>query len=278
MHPIPSPRSTSDAPAFDLTTPLRAPEVRNPRVPRLAPESSPTRSSAGCSTAARRSRTSSPAADSGVVSSSATTRSLTGSPSPFIRATVSRTPAASHISNGPSSQLKPAFMARSIETASPATSPIRSAAKFHSEDRNGHRNFAALSFAGSLASSSFSRSFSVAAFLAISSAGSAGLPAGRYSNVDTSSTRRASLPSAPLALLVEALSGLVAQPAALHHLLQHFGKSAVRSTLRKIRRHMRQNVDAHHIRQRNVPVRGQPIADPVSASTSSIVSPCSSIS
>ena len=60
--------------------------------------------------------------------SRASTRGLTGSPSAFMRLTVEATPAASHISNGPSSQLKPARMARSMEAASPATSPMRSAA------------------------------------------------------------------------------------------------------------------------------------------------------
>ena len=50
-----------------------------------------------------------------------------------MRATVSATPAASHISKGPSSQLKPARMAASMEGASSATSPMRSAAKFQSE-------------------------------------------------------------------------------------------------------------------------------------------------
>ena len=49
-------------------------------------------------------------------------------PSDFMRATVQRTPAASHISNGPSSQLNPACIASSIDGASRYTSPMRSAA------------------------------------------------------------------------------------------------------------------------------------------------------
>ncbi len=125
---------------------------------------------------------------------------------------------------------------------------MRSAAKFHSEARNGHRNAAALSLAGSLASSSRSRSGSVAAFFAISSAGSAGLAAGgiRTSQIEHQphffSVRAATL-------LVEALPGLVAQPAALHHLVQNRGKAALRHALGKVRGHMGQNVDAHQVGQ-----------------------------
>src|SRR3984957_10434311 len=125
----------------------------------------------------------------------------TGSPRAFMRATDSATPAASHISNGPISQLKPARMAASIEGASLATSPIRSAAKFQSEERKGHRKAAALSFAGLFASSSRRRSGSVAAFFAISSEGRAGLAKGRYSKVEKSRKRRSSFPSAPRTFL-----------------------------------------------------------------------------
>ena len=65
-----------------------------------------------------------------------------------------------------------------MEGASSATSPMRSAAKFHSNARNGQRKAAALSLAGSFASSRRRRSGSVAAFFAISSAGRAGFGGG----------------------------------------------------------------------------------------------------
>ena len=51
------------------------------------------------------------------------------------------------------------------------------------------------------------------------------------------------------ALLVEALAGLIAQPAPLHNLLQYRRKTALRDALGKIRGHMGQNVDAHQVRQ-----------------------------
>ena len=89
---------------------------------------------------------------------------VTGSFSSLMRAIDSLTPTASHISNGPSSQLKPARIATSIEGASSATSPMRSAAKFQSEDRKGpEEGRAALSvLLGLFASSSRRRSGSVA--------------------------------------------------------------------------------------------------------------------
>src|ERR1700722_3581442 len=120
----------------------------------------------------------------------------TGSPRAFMRATDSATPTASHISNGPISQLKPARIAESIDGAASATSPMRSAAKFQSDERKGQRKAAALSFAGLFASSRRRRSGSVLAFFAISSEGSAGLAKERYSKVEKSRTRRSSLPSA----------------------------------------------------------------------------------
>jgi len=52
----------------------------------------------------------------------------TGLPSFFMRATVASTPAASHNSNGPISQLKPSFMARSISTTLSEISGTRFAA------------------------------------------------------------------------------------------------------------------------------------------------------
>ena len=57
--------------------------------------------------------------------SSFSTFAAIGLPSFFMRATVSSTPAASHSSNGPSSQLKPNFIARSISTTVSEISGMR---------------------------------------------------------------------------------------------------------------------------------------------------------
>src|ERR1035438_10818815 len=80
----------------------------------------------------------------------------TGLPSTFIRFTVLATPAASHSSNGPISQLKPIFMARSISTTESAISPMRLAAYVHRSDKADQRKTPALSFDG--VSSIWSRS------------------------------------------------------------------------------------------------------------------------
>ena len=60
--------------------------------------------------------------------SSFSTFGETGLPSACMRLTVFATPAASHNSNGPISQLKPSFMARSISTTESEISPMRLAA------------------------------------------------------------------------------------------------------------------------------------------------------
>ena len=167
--------------------------------------------------------------------------------SAFMRFTVSMTPAASHISKGPSSQLKPARMAASMEGASSATSPMRSAAKFHSEERKGQRKAAALSLAGSFASRRRRRSGSVAAFFAISSDGRAGFAAGTVFERGEIENEALVFAIGAANLFVEALAGFVAEPAALEKFFENGGKSTACDTLRKVGGDVGEDVDADEI-------------------------------
>src|SRR5271163_1561840 len=116
MQPTPSPRSTSDAPEFFLTTPLDFLATST--------DQTPSGTATGCQLPVARSQYLRPDA---VFGSSAyqdllpgasrfSTLAATGRPSFFMRATVASTPAASQSSKGPSSQLNPSRMARSIST------------------------------------------------------------------------------------------------------------------------------------------------------------------
>src|ERR1700730_2983511 len=125
MQATPSPRSTNDAPEFFFTTPLDFFATATDHTP------------AGTCTDSQRSVPSSqylrPAGEVGSSmyqdfcpeASSVSTLDGTGLPSFFMRATVVSTPAASHSSNGPSSQLKPRRMARSISTTESEISGMR---------------------------------------------------------------------------------------------------------------------------------------------------------
>src|SRR5580704_3027927 len=116
MQATPSPRSTSDAPEFFFTTPLDFLATVTDHTP------------AGTSTGFRlpvvRSKYARPDEVLGSSSyhdflpeeSNFSTFAATGRPSFFMWATVVSTPAASQSSKGPSSQLKPRRIARSIST------------------------------------------------------------------------------------------------------------------------------------------------------------------
>src|SRR5439155_5829780 len=116
MQPTPSPRSTRDAPEFFFTTPLDFFAT----VTDLTPAGTCT----GCKSPVPRSQYLRPEGDLGSSAyqdfwpdaSSFSIFSATGLPCFFMQATVASTPAASHNSKGPSSQLKPSRMARSIST------------------------------------------------------------------------------------------------------------------------------------------------------------------
>src|SRR5450755_1987970 len=153
MHATPSPRSTSDAPEFFLTTPLDFFATSTDQTP------------AGTSTGLRlvlaRSKYARPDAVFGSSSyqdffpeaRSFSRLAATGRPSFFIRATVASTPAASQSSKGPSSQLKPRCMARSISTTESEISGMRLAEYVHRSDSAAQRNAPALSvFWGALPS------------------------------------------------------------------------------------------------------------------------------
>src|SRR5450432_220587 len=128
-----------------------------------------------------------------------------GRPSAFIRATEACTPAASHNSNGPSSQLKPMRMARSISTTVSEISGIRLAAYVQSSDNADHRNKPALSglpLLPSRPSNILTRAPVSSTFLAISSEGNFGFPCGWYSRVFQSMAWRASSPPSPLLIFL----------------------------------------------------------------------------
>src|ERR1700688_2742961 len=152
MHPTPSPRSTSEAPEFFLTTPLDFFATVTDQTP------------AGTSTgfqfpvsSAQYLRPeavlgSSAYQDSCPEAKSFSTFAATGLPIFFMRATVASTPAASQSSKGPSSQLKPRRMARSISTVESEISGMRLAEYVHKSERAAQRKAPALSgFCGAAA-------------------------------------------------------------------------------------------------------------------------------
>src|SRR5215469_9502195 len=112
MQATPSPRSTTEAPEFFFNTPFDFLAT--------VTDQTPEGTSTGFQLDFGRSQYFLPAADLGSSAyqdfcpeaSNFSTFAATGLPSFFMRATVGSTPAASHSSNGPSSQLKPSFMAR----------------------------------------------------------------------------------------------------------------------------------------------------------------------
>src|SRR5436309_13680004 len=116
MQPTPSPKSMSDAPEFFFTTPFDllatvvdhtpAGTCTGSQLPLLSSQYLRPDEDFG----------SSPYQDFWPAVSSFSTFAAMGLPSFFMRATVTSRPAASHNSNGPSSQLKPSRMARSIST------------------------------------------------------------------------------------------------------------------------------------------------------------------
>src|SRR6267154_3490854 len=125
MQPTPSPKSISEAPEFFLTTPLDFLATSTDQTPSGTPPGF--RQPPATSKYAR---------PEGVFESSVyhaflplasnfSTLPATGRPSFFMRATLVSTPAASQSSKGPSSQLKPSRMARSISTTESEISGIR---------------------------------------------------------------------------------------------------------------------------------------------------------
>src|SRR6476620_6044877 len=146
MQPTPSPRSTSEAPEFFFTTPLDFFAT--------VTDHTPSGTVTGCQWPAARSqyfRAEAALASSAYQlllpdASSFSTLAATGLPSFFMRTTVVSTPAASHSSNGPISQLKPSFMARSISTTVSEISGMRLAAYVHRSVSAAHKKAPALSF------------------------------------------------------------------------------------------------------------------------------------
>src|SRR6202030_4704304 len=144
MHPTPSPKSISEAPEFFLTTPLDFLATSTDQTP------------SGTSTGFRRpSAGSKYARPEGVFESSVyhaflplasnfSTLAATGRPSFFMRDTVASTPAASQSSKGPSSQLKPRRMARSISTTESEISGTRLAEYVHNSESAVQRKVPAL--------------------------------------------------------------------------------------------------------------------------------------
>src|ERR1700683_1821928 len=145
MQPTPSPMSTIEAPEFFFTTPLDFLAT--------VTDHTPAGTSTGCQSPVVSCQYLRP--DAALVSSiyqnfcpaasNFSTFSATGLPSFFMRATVASTPTASQSSNGPSSQLKPRRMARSISTKELEISGTRLAEYVHKSVSADHKNATALS-------------------------------------------------------------------------------------------------------------------------------------
>src|ERR1022692_4652140 len=206
MKATPSPRSTSDAPEFFLTTPLDFLAT--------VADHTPAGTCTGSQSSVPISQYLRPEVDLGSslyqvlrpAARSLSTLAATGLPSFFMRATVGSTPAASHSSKGPSSQLKPRRMARSISTIELEISGTRLAEYVQRSESADQRNTPALSpFCGPLPSrpSRVRRRVPVSSMdFAMSSAGNFGFWRGWYSSVFQSRARRSSsLPSLLLAFL-----------------------------------------------------------------------------
>src|SRR3984885_14122387 len=196
MQATPLPRSTNEAPEFFFTTPLDFFAT--------ATDHTPAGTSTGFQWLPARSQYlrpdrvfgSSEYQDFCPAANNFSTLAATGLPSFFRRATVVSTPAASHSSNGPSSQLKPRRMARSISTTESEISGTRLAGEGHRSESAAQRNAPGLSFfCGALPSmpSRVRRRVPVSSmFFAMSSAGNLGLWRGWYSRVFQSSANRSS--------------------------------------------------------------------------------------
>src|SRR5580658_7793415 len=194
----PSPRSMSDAPEFFLTTPFDffATVV----------DHTPGGTSTSCQLPVASCQYFRPEAALGSsayqdfwpAANSLSTLAATGLPSFFMRETVGSMPAASHSSKGPSSQLKPRRMARSISTIESEISGTRVAEYVHRSESAAQRKAPALSFFCAAAPSRPSRVRRRAPvssiFFAMSSAGNFGFWRGRYSSVFQSRARRSSWP------------------------------------------------------------------------------------
>src|SRR5216684_3883438 len=204
MQATPSPRSTNEALEFFLTTPLDFFATST--------DQTPAGTATGCQLPVARSQYLRP---DGVFGSSAyqdfcpevssfSALAAIGWPSFFMRATVASTPAVSQSSKGPSSQLKPRRMARSISTMESEISGMRLAEYVQRSESAGQRNAPALSpFCGVPSSPrSVRRRGPVSSmFFAMSRAGNLGFRRGWYSSVFQSRARRSSLLSPPFAFL-----------------------------------------------------------------------------
>src|SRR5580693_1529554 len=146
MQPTPSPMSTMDAPEFFFTTPLDFFATVTDHTPAGTPTGSQLPVVSCQYLRPDAALASSIYQDFCPAVSNFSTFSATGLPSFFIRATVASTPAASQSSNGPSSQLKPRRMARSISTMELEISGTRLAEYVHKSVSADHKNAPALSF------------------------------------------------------------------------------------------------------------------------------------
>ncbi len=116
----------------------------------------------------------------------------------FMPSTASAMPTASHTSNGPKSQPKPARMASSIRYNSSAISGIRSETYSNKPKKDALNNSPALSFP---AAKTFMRSFTFSMVLVISNVADLTFCCGLYSSVFKSSAKISVLPSADLVFL-----------------------------------------------------------------------------
>ena len=180
--------------------------------------------------------------------SSFSTGAPTGSPRAFMRATVSATPAASHISKGPSSQLKPARMAASMEGASSATSPMRSAAKFQSDGEKRPEKGGGFVFCGVVReqqAQALGQSGGVLRHFKRGQRGLGGRAVFEGGEIEDEALIFAVIGTADF--LVEALPGFVAEPAALEQFVENRGELAASDALREVGGNVGEDVDADEI-------------------------------
>src|SRR5580658_4318876 len=201
----PSPRSMSDAPEFFLTSPLDFFATVVDQTP-VGTSTSGQLPVASCQYFLPEAAWgSSEYHDFWPAARSFSTLAATGLLSFFMRATVASTPAASQSSKGPSSQLKPRRMARSISTMESEISGTRLVQYVQRSESADHRKAPALScFCGvpSRPSSMRRRAPVSSMFFAMSSAANFGFCRGWYSSVFQSRARRSSSPpSLPFAFL-----------------------------------------------------------------------------
>ena len=139
-----------------------------------------------------------------------------------------------------------------MEGASSATSPMRSAAKFHSDARNGHRNAAGFVFDGVVREKQAHALGRCGRVFRHFERGQRGLNAGTVferGEIENDALVFARNIRSALAtnFLVETLARFVSEPAALHQLVEYCRKFAAGDALREVGGNVREDIDPDQI-------------------------------